>query len=287
MIPVIAKHQSVNGIIDYHERKVKNGTAELIYNGTASMDGEEFKKELNAIGDMKPGSRDRYLHVSLSLAKNEALDDETWNDLVHDYMDHMGYEESPYLIYKHDDKEYDHVHLVMPRVKENGKFIDCFQDHYQSEITARLLEKKFQLMETIYNARVSESIREKNARKYGLYQGIHRYIEDSKENEINPNEDFKEIAIPEKVKDAYTASLDTGKAITHYEISQLFVLEDGKPRSKPLLDHKAFKKFCQEMEVNGYYQRSNKDIFVEKLYEIKYASKSYDEFTQKLNEKGY
>ena len=60
MIPVIAKHQAIDGIIDYHERKVEKGQGELIFNGTGGSNAEQFKAELNAIGDMKPDSKDRY-----------------------------------------------------------------------------------------------------------------------------------------------------------------------------------------------------------------------------------
>lgn len=272
MIPVIAKHQAIDGIIDYHERKVEKGQGELIFNGTGGSNAEQFKAELNAIGDMKPDSKDRYLHVSLSINAHETLDDQSWNNLVHDYMDAMGYENTPYLIYKHDDKDHPHVHLVMSRVKENGKFIDCYQDHHQSEAAARLLERKYNLKETEYAHKDKASLSEKNAEKYGLWEGLNRLMADDEKGEALRNK------LPLKLVESWKESKESGKAMAPYQIMNGF---EGPAKFAN------FNYVKKELEAQNYYKPTKKEVLIEHIDKVKYASKDYEEFKKRLNYQGY
>ena len=44
-------------------------------------------------------------------------------DIAQDYMQQLGFEKQPYLVYRHDDAGHPHLHIVTTPVKPNGSFI--------------------------------------------------------------------------------------------------------------------------------------------------------------------
>ena len=187
-------------------------------------------------------------------------------------MDSMGYENSPYLIYKHDDKEHPHVHLVMSRVKENGKFIDCYQDHHQSTAAARLLEKKYNLKETEYAHKDKTSLSEKNAEKYGLWEGLNHLMADGEKGEALRNK------LPQKLVESWKQSKENGKAMAVYEIM------DGFEGPAKFANFNYVKK---ELEAQNYYKPTKKEVLIEHIDKVKRSSKDYNEFKKRLNYQGY
>lgn len=78
-------------------------------------------------------------HASISAKGKEQSFDELVKFGKH-YMKEMGYENNPYLIYKHTDTKNNHVHIVTSRVDTNGKKIS---DSLERVRTQKVINKYF------------------------------------------------------------------------------------------------------------------------------------------------
>lgn len=88
-------------------------------------------------------------HISLNPNPNDKLKDNTLNEIAQQYMDSMGYENQPYIVYKHSDIEREHLHIVTVCTDLNGKKIDDKYDHLKSMKVCREIEKQFNLTSSV------------------------------------------------------------------------------------------------------------------------------------------
>ena len=60
-------------------------------------------------------------------------------------MEKMGYGDQPYVVFKHEDIDRHHLHIVSINVDKNGKKLDHNNDFYRSKQITRELEQKYGL----------------------------------------------------------------------------------------------------------------------------------------------
>ncbi|MCD7978621.1 MAG: relaxase/mobilization nuclease domain-containing protein, partial [Tannerellaceae bacterium] len=85
------------------------------------------------------------IHISLNPHPQDRLDNYQYVQIAEEYMQSLGYGDQPYVIYKHNDIQREHLHIVSLRVNKNGKKInDSFEKLRSKKITEEL-EKKFNL----------------------------------------------------------------------------------------------------------------------------------------------
>jgi len=85
------------------------------------------------------------LHVSINPAPKDGLTDEQFSEIAQKYMDKMGYGDQPFIVYKHEDIERKHIHVVSLRVDEAGKKINDKFEHRRSMDACRDLEREYRL----------------------------------------------------------------------------------------------------------------------------------------------
>jgi hypothetical protein len=66
-------------------------------------------------------------------------------DIAREYMDKLGYGNQPYIVYKHEDINRHHLHIVSIRVDENGKCLNNAYNFQRSKAITRELEQKYGL----------------------------------------------------------------------------------------------------------------------------------------------
>jgi hypothetical protein len=86
------------------------------------------------------------LHISINPDPKDVLTDEQLSDIAQEYMRKVGYGDQPFVVYKHEDIERKHIHIVSLRVDENGKKIDDRFEHRRSMDACRELEQKYGLI---------------------------------------------------------------------------------------------------------------------------------------------
>ncbi len=152
MIAKISSGSSLFGALSYNQEKVDEGVANVLFsqNIIRSVNGEytipmcmrSFEPYLFANNK----TQNPVIHISLNPHPDDKLTDEQLSNIAQEYMDKLGYGRQPYLVYKHEDIDRTHIHIVSVRIDETGKKInDSFERKRSKDIT-RGLEKKYNLL---------------------------------------------------------------------------------------------------------------------------------------------
>ena len=99
---------------------------------------ENFKAFMPRMGRTKKP----VLHISLNPHPDDRLTDQDFEILAREYLDKLGFGEQPFIIYKHEDIDRHHIHIVTVNVNEQGKRLDqSFLFRRSKKITTELEEK--------------------------------------------------------------------------------------------------------------------------------------------------
>jgi hypothetical protein len=151
MVAKIKSGKSLIGALNYNENKVKQGKAQLIdavgyYKDLPDLTFYDKLLRLTDLAERNQRSKTNTLHISLNFPNGEALPTETLQTIVKDYMEGIGFENQPYLVYRHSDAGHPHIHIVTTNIKASGERISL---HYlgqnQSEKARKAIEIKYRL----------------------------------------------------------------------------------------------------------------------------------------------
>jgi len=151
MQPKISVKKRIRKPLYYNEQKVSEGKAEKIHAENFLKDHDHLTK--NDILDrfrqrstFNEKMQDDGVHFSLNFGKQEQLDNEKLTLIANRYMAGMGFEDQPYVVYRHNDAGHTHIHLVATTVRANGDRIDLHpRDYLKSLLLCKQLEKEFSL----------------------------------------------------------------------------------------------------------------------------------------------
>ena len=145
MIANITSGNNFTGLILYNENKVQKGEAEKLFTNLMISDKKrELVKTLEKTVSTYPGKIDKpTFHVSLSLPPGERADPLLFETLANEYMQEMGYSQSPYVVYRHFDRDHDHIHIVSSRIDLDGKKISDGNERSRSQKVSRAIEQRY------------------------------------------------------------------------------------------------------------------------------------------------
>jgi len=152
MVAKIVSGKSIRGLLNYNERKVSEGKAELImasrFAGEAGQLG--FNQKLKRFGhltDLNSRVKTNSLHIMLNFDVKEKPDYLKLQQIATAYMDKIGFGGQPYLVYRHVDAAHPHIHIVTTNIREDGSRISLHDIGKKlSEPTRKELEKEFGLI---------------------------------------------------------------------------------------------------------------------------------------------
>ena len=147
MIAKQVKGKSFRGVLNYlHEKE----GSRIIGGNMAGDNPRIMSAEFAVSRTLNPRLQKAVYHSSLSLPKTEHLDDDTWSAIAEDYVRGMDFGESQYVVYRHSDKDHDHVHIVASRIRiTDGTTVNDSWDYVRSEKLIRELEKKYEFTPTV------------------------------------------------------------------------------------------------------------------------------------------
>jgi len=137
----------VRGAISYNERKVSKGYARLLSASGFIADVHElgFSQKLKRFESQQrlyEKANVNTLHISLNFPKEESLPDAKMIDIAEDYMRRIGFENQPFLVYRHTDTNHPHLHIVTTNIQANGKPIKL---HYIGKNLSEPARKSIEL----------------------------------------------------------------------------------------------------------------------------------------------
>lgn len=153
MVAKINKGVSLYGAVSYNHNKVVEGTAHIIASNRMIC---EMANNPDRVMQQTLLSFENYLlankrtekpivHISLNPDPGDTLTDAQFAQMAKDYMDKMNYGNQPYIVYKHEDIDRRHIHIVSVCVDETGKRINDSYEHRRSMDACRELEQKYDL----------------------------------------------------------------------------------------------------------------------------------------------
>ena len=137
---------SFAAVINYNERVVKKGKGEILsHHNMITFTGQERIKWLEDAAATNTRIKYPVFHVALAFDYGDQLNNSVLDQIGHEYMEHMGYSDCSYVIYRHEDKKHTHIHVVGSRIDQAGKKVNDSFEQYKSESLCRNMEVKYQL----------------------------------------------------------------------------------------------------------------------------------------------
>lgn len=128
MVAKITVPGSIKRALNYNEQKVKDGLAKCIH-------AHNFLKDASALNfydkllrfekliTLNKRASTNTVHISLNFAAHEKINREQLVRIAGVYMQKIGFEHQPYLIYEHYDAGHPHLHIVTTNIQQNGSRI--------------------------------------------------------------------------------------------------------------------------------------------------------------------
>lgn len=154
MVIVIHQSLSTQNALFYNEKKVEQKKATFFHSGnTPTINPFAGSKQdrlniLKEIEDRNSRVKQKGLHISVNPTVSDLvrLGDTGIRTEIKNLMEHLGYGNQPYFVYKHADLDRTHFHIVSTRIdQQTGKKI---RDNYEKEKVQRFiksLEQKYDL----------------------------------------------------------------------------------------------------------------------------------------------
>ena len=152
MVAKISSGTSIFGALAYNQTKVDEHQAKVILtsrmieprdrNYTVGVCMRSFESYL--VANQKTESP--ILHISLNPDPKDVLTDDQLSEIAQEYMEKLGYGNQPFIVYKHEDIDRHHLHIVSVRVDENGKKLDHNFEFRKSMEICRNIEQKYHLI---------------------------------------------------------------------------------------------------------------------------------------------
>lgn len=154
MVAKISAGKSLFGALAYNQEKVDDGKAKVLgvnlicepADGKFSIGGvmDDFNRWIPSHFRTK----NPVFHVSLNPHPDDKLTNEQLTEIGREYMEKLGYGDQPYLIFKHEDIDREHIHIVSLRVKSDGTKVKDSKEHERSKAITIELERKYNLIPT-------------------------------------------------------------------------------------------------------------------------------------------
>ena len=128
MVAKISHGTSLYGALSYNHEKVFQGTAEILsghrmISDRPGLPSEDMRLALLSFENHMTANRrtDKpVLHIALSPAPEDRLDNDRLAELAEKYMQKMGYGDQPFIVYRHGDTCNTHVHIVSVCIDDEG-----------------------------------------------------------------------------------------------------------------------------------------------------------------------
>lgn len=151
MVAKIGRGKSLFGALSYNMDKVKNNTAtvlagqKIIESPDGTFTTAQISNSFHAYLTANRKTEKPVVHISLNPDPDDQVSNNDYKSIAKDYMEKMGYSKQPFIIFKHNDIERSHIHIVTVCVDEEGRKISDAFEKRKSMAACRELERKYNL----------------------------------------------------------------------------------------------------------------------------------------------
>ena len=152
MVAKINYGSSLFGALAYNGEKVNEGIAKILETNKVfspadgTHDISACMQDFMAYMPSHVLTKKPVIHISLNPHPDDSLTDEQFSAIAWEYIEKMGYANQPFIVYKHEDIDRHHLHIVTLAVDERGKKINDGNNFYTSTRILKELEQKYGLI---------------------------------------------------------------------------------------------------------------------------------------------
>lgn len=135
----------------YNGEKVNEGQGRLLLthkifdDGTGTFDIRQAEEDFARCMPPQVRTSKPVVHISLNPHPDDRLDDTELAAIAKEYLTRLGYGNQPYAVFKHEDIDRHHLHIVTLSVDETGRKIGDSFLHRRSKNITRALEQQYGL----------------------------------------------------------------------------------------------------------------------------------------------
>ena len=151
MVTKISLGKSLYGALAYNGEKINKEQGRLLATNRIFNDGSgtvDIAKAMEGFLAFMPATvrtEKPVLHISINPHPDDVLTDTELQEIAREYLDRLGYGNQPYMVYKHEDIDRHHLHIVSVNVDEQGRRLNRDFIHRRSRRITSELEKKYGL----------------------------------------------------------------------------------------------------------------------------------------------
>lgn len=294
MVAKISIGSSLYGALAYNGEKINEARGRILGSNKIVIppDGqariarmvEDFKSFMPKMGRTKKP----VLHISLNPHPDDRLTDQDFEILAREYMEKLGFGDQPFVIYKHEDIDRHHIHIVTVNVNEQGKRLNQAFLFRRSKAITNELEEKYGLHKA-QRERVSPDTPIKKLDPSG---DIKRQLQNSVKL-VGMRYKFQTLGEYNVVLSLYNIRCEpTDGRVNGREYHGLvyFAMNDnGETISTPLKASR-LGKFASRAAVEGHFERAKQNIEVKPTKRVVASviaeSSGKDDFISRLKDQG-
>lgn len=151
MVADIHKGSNLYGSLAYNQDKIEKGLGQILETNRVFVPYDGQFRVSDCVRDFEQAMPSQIttgkpvIHISLNPHPDDKLTDAQLADISREYLEKMGFGGQPYMIFKHEDIDRQHVHIVSTRVRGDGSIISDSKDYERSRKITDALEQKYGL----------------------------------------------------------------------------------------------------------------------------------------------
>ena len=293
MVAKISIGSSLYGALCYNGEKVNKENGRILgsnkiiipVDGKADIGqmAENFRMFMPKMGKTKKP----VLHISLNPHPDDRLSDQDFEILAREYLDKLGFGEQPYVIYKHEDIDRHHIHIVTVNVNEEGKRLNQDFLYRRSKKITTELEEKYNL----HKAQRDKISPDTPITKIDPNGDIKRQVANTVKM-VGMRYKFQSMGEYNAILGLYNVRCDTADGRVNgreYHGLVYFATDDNGNTIATPLKASRLGKFASRTAIDGRFERAKEKIDVaptkRKVADVLGQSSGKDDFVAKLKER--
>ncbi len=293
MVAKISIGSSLYGALCYNGEKVNKENGRILgsnkiiipVDGKADIGqmAENFRMFMPKMGKTKKP----VLHISLNPHPDDRLSDQDFEILAREYLDKLGFGEQPYVIYKHEDIDRHHIHIVTVNVNEEGKRLNQDFLYRRSKKITTELEEKYNL----HKAQREKISPDTPITKVDSNGDIKRQVANTVKM-VGMRYKFQSMGEYNAILGLYNVRCDTADGRVNgreYHGLVYFATDDNGNTIATPLKASRLGKFASRTAIDGRFERAKEKIDVaptkRKVADALSQSSDKDDFVAKLKER--
>ena len=164
MVARITTPKTIKQALNYNEQKLKEGKAKCLHANLFIKDAPKlnFYEKLRGFENnisLNQRAKTNTVHISLNFAPGEKFSQEKLIAIANSYMEKIGFENQPYLVYEHLDAGHPHLHIVATNITAEGKRISLHNlGKYASTEARKEIETAFLLIKAEESPKIHDQL---------------------------------------------------------------------------------------------------------------------------------